>query len=494
MEATGGPFEHLSRLGRAQRSDLVSAHVPFIHHLCPLPKAHLPTSHALEANSASCCFPPLPCTASALAHEFRLDRRFSFGSDGRSSRFDVSPADPKAGDDQAKAAPWSTVVDNDTDEVEEDSGPIGSGGIRLTPDLHVLGGTAQVPGSSLRLSLGMSNGLRGSPSTSDSDSLEEEDEDEHGYSGRPSSRLPPPPLRLFGSASAPLAANVAESALDVDKAPGRTDDTIGFLTILRSSSAIRADDRLRALLDEIGGTFLVRLDEASRSAEGRLRELDRLARIIDRLIEEGVTLGGLGYDNDLVRDGEARRPDDSESDGEYDRSPSPATPVVSHRPHVVEQSPIASLAFATPPPAGLPPLFPPRSPSSPTTAAIPPPTGSLVALALSDLGSRSLSLASALAAVSDQAQIGQSAAAESSRRVRALRTTMAQIRAEEEAVERAQREVERWETELLGRDDRAGSDGVAGQRAKAEMQSVQRAMEAFEVRLLRPWSGSCTFR
>jgi hypothetical protein len=29
-------------------------------------------------------------------------------------------------------------------------------------------------------------------------------------------------------------------------------------------------------------------------------------------------------------------------------------------------------------------------------------------------------------------------------------------------------------------------DGVAGQRATAEMQSVQRAMEAFEVRLLRP--------
>ena len=404
-------------------------------------------------------------------------------------------------------AAWSTAVNDDVAEHSDDSTSTPARPRRHSAssayDPSMTGRHSPHSGTpaehrSLKLSLGTSNGGRFSPSASEVDASDDDDDDESGVLGRSTGRLLPP-QRLFGSPpAANRTVNVGPSLLDLGGSfAGKMPDVIGLLKLLRSPSAARADDHLRALLDEIAGPFVGRLDEATREAESRSRELDRLDRTIDRLIVEGATFGGPIHAGGSVDRDDDDDDDDSALDSESangstgdGRSLSnsfttraPSTPIVLQRHQTVEQSAFSLSTFATPPPQiGQTTFHPSHSPPFATSTTAPPlQPASLVALSLTDLASHSLSAANALSAVHDQAQIGHSAAAESARRVRALRASVVHIRSEEEAVERARREIELWEADR--REETAKGEGVIGRRAQAEMRSVQRIMEAFEARM-----------
>lgn len=464
-----------SSLARAERSDLLI-----------VPLTRMLSKPALLATPAELLlFYPLLRSQIAPDLEADLARRYSLGSDRRPT----SLSSPSARDfvDEANGS-----LDKSTGSVQiavkKNPRLLGrrDGGCSESRTHGPWGVSRPARSSSHMLSLGAPGRNHRSSLASSSDWSEEEGGNDDGHLGPRASRLPPP-QRLFESSLVDLAQSKALNGSSTDK----TSDNIGLLVALRSPSFKRADDLLRALLDEIGGDFVGRLDAATRAAEGRLRELARSARAVDRLIEDGVSFGRFSLADDLAHHDEDHDRSNGESiDGCTGNEGSrlanqifraPATPTVTQRHHGAEQCSPRLSALATPPPAKQGSFQPSYSPSlSAGTIAPPSSIGSLVALGLSDIASRSLSLADTLSAVGDQAQISYSSAAESGRRVRALRASMAQIRSEEDAVKRARREIDRWETKR--RDYHPSATlGIVGQRVQAEARSVRRAMELFEV-------------
>lgn len=250
----------------------------------------------------------------------------------------------------------------------------------------------------------------------------------------------------------------------------------GFVDLLRT------DDRSLAL-EQAASALVAHLDELARTMEGRNRDLDSLALDVGRLLAEGRAFEGLDEGeedeegwrwscspereqsmNTLV-EGEDKASSDGE-DGE-DRWPSTSSPT----------TPAAFRSFNRqlhhPPSVALPPSA--SSPSSIRSSPGHAPASNLPPL---DLAEMTTPVLVSLGAIRDQAQISLSASGDAGRRLRAIRATLVTLHAEEDALDRATREVREWEE---GR--RRGREQVRAV-VEREMGGFRSAMDEFEVRSL----------
>lgn len=250
----------------------------------------------------------------------------------------------------------------------------------------------------------------------------------------------------------------------------------GFVDLLRT------DDRSLAL-EQAASALVAHLDDLARTMEGRNRDLNALALDVGRLLAEGRAFGGIdegdeeeeGWrwsslpEREQSMNALVEEEDEASSDGEdgEDRWPStssPSTPIAfrsSNRHLHHPRSPALPLSVSSP--------YSIRSSPGHAPASNVPPL---------DLAELTTPVLASLGAIRDQAQISLSASGDAGRRVRAIRATLVTLRAEEDALDRATREVREWEE---GR--RRGKEQVRAV-VEREMGGFRSAMDEFEVRSL----------
>ncbi|KAL7409760.1 hypothetical protein BDY24DRAFT_402382 [Mrakia frigida] len=304
----------------------------------------------------------------------------------------------------------------------------------------------------------------------------------------------PPPQRLFGSSSIPSTPNSAPSSMSVQ-------DTIllppTFLPLLAK------DDRSFEL-EHATAAVVKTMEDMGRQREGMCRELGGLDRELQRLIGEGARfsdseggedgfgmgsrigpMGSLVEDEDEEDDEEDRSRsdvDDEEDDLDDEDRSGTARLNQTH----FEPSPVFS-RNSTPrksrPPNPFAPQPPPSrsTPSSPSSnALLEPPADPNLLPSISTLTTLTSSLLTSLSSLHDASQITLSSAADAGRRLRALRTTFAGMKADEEVVEKAWKSVIEWE-EGEGRKKEEGGR-VVKDVVEKEMAGFRRTVDEFDER------------
>ncbi|KAH8075855.1 hypothetical protein BXZ70DRAFT_963582 [Cristinia sonorae] len=234
---------------------------------------------------------------------------------------------------------------------------------------------------------------------------------------------------------------------------GQVRELLEYEREFRKISGELGGDDVLGQLDELEDMLVEEPRQTSSHQEGRSKTFETIQE--ESLSSSQILGSGSDWEADLDRDRERI----TEEDDEYDSS-------------VYSPSPV-KVTFAPPPPINGP----------PTPASTIP--------QLQHLRTFTISVASSLATISEQAQVNAAATTEAGRKIRALKNKLGGWRSEWDSAERSRVKIEKWEAGVLDLDDSAPPTPGTPSRAAAVVSKrvdgrklVKEHMQAFELALL----------